>query len=141
MALYVSMSFVSLRLSGYSCSSIVLLYSSVSVGVRKVARSFMIAGLILYMSLALFGLIFSVFLSLFFLWCVGVQRGGIFLCVVCFLLVWCRVWNQMSLNMSYCYVVIVESVCYFCWVRECLVFVDQCVWGFSWAFFVWDDGF
>lgn len=36
---------------------------------------------------------------------------------------------------------IVESVCYFCWVRECLVFVDQCVWGFSWVFFVWDDGF
>ena len=64
------MSFVSLRLSGYSCSSIVLLYSRVSVGVRKIVRSFMIVGLILYMSLALFGLIFfSVSLTVFSVVC------------------------------------------------------------------------
>ena len=81
MALYVSMSFVSLRLSGYSCSSIVLLYSSVSVGVRKVARSFMIAGLILYMSLALFGLIFfSVSLTIFSVVCWSSKGGYFSLC-------------------------------------------------------------
>ena len=61
-ALYVSISLVSFKLSGYSCSSIVLLYSRVSVGARKDAKSLMIAGLMLYMSLALFGfMLFNVF--------------------------------------------------------------------------------
>lgn len=81
MALYVSMSFVRLRLSRYSCSSIVLSYSRVSVGVRKVARSFMIAGLILYMSLALFGLIFfSVSLTIFSVVCWSLKGGCFSLC-------------------------------------------------------------
>ena len=61
-ALYSSISFVSFRASGYSFSSIALLNSSVRMGARKGARSFIIVGLILYMSLALFLFIaFSVF--------------------------------------------------------------------------------
>ena len=46
-ALYVSISLVSFRLSGYSCSSIVLLYNRVCVGARKDAKSLMFAGLML----------------------------------------------------------------------------------------------
>ena len=41
------MSFVSLRESGYSCSSIALLNKVVKVGVRNGSRYLMIAGLML----------------------------------------------------------------------------------------------
>merc|ERR1712166_918474 len=52
-ALYTSMAFVYLSASGYSFSSMELLKRVVKMGVRKGARSLMMAGLILKMSLAL----------------------------------------------------------------------------------------
>ena len=75
------MSLVIFRLSGYSCSSIVLLYSVVSVGAKKDARSLMIAGLMLYISLALFGFIlFSVFRTFFTVVCLSMNGGRLFFC-------------------------------------------------------------
>ena len=52
------MSLVALSESGYSLSSIDLLKSCVRIGERRVLRSLIILGLILYRSLAFSGLIF-----------------------------------------------------------------------------------
>ena len=75
------MTFVNLSESGYSCSSIDLLNRVVSAGAMNVVRSFMIAGLILWMSSALLAFIFVIVLVvcssvMCVSWNVGVFVGG-----------------------------------------------------------------
>ena len=77
------MTFVNLSASGYSCSSIAVLKSSRKIGERKGVRSFMMAGLILNMSLALFGFIlFITFCISSSVMCTSVN-GGFSLFSIC----------------------------------------------------------
>ena len=72
------MTLVNLSESGYSSSSIDLLKRAVRIGERKEQRSLRIAGLILYMSEALFGLIFFIIFSVSFcVMCLSVKGGGV----------------------------------------------------------------
>ena len=70
------MTFVNLRESGYSCSSIDLLKSLKRVGAMKGVRSLRIAGLILYIS-SLFWIYLFHYFDDFFECCVSEFEGGI----------------------------------------------------------------
>ena len=72
------------RESGYSFSSMDLLNRGVSIFGRSSARSFMTAGLILYMSLALFGLIFRMYVVMFScVMCLSLNCGVSGFCSLC----------------------------------------------------------
>ena len=73
-------------------SSIDLLKRIVRAGAKNEVRSFIIAGLILYISDDLFEFIFSLFLLLGFLLCVAVGRGVMLLFRLCFLFLGIVVW-------------------------------------------------
>lgn len=77
------MSLVSLSASGYLFSSIAVLNNAVRIGARKGVRSLMMAGLILWMSLALWGLIFFIVLIISCsVMCLSVNCGACVLCCV-----------------------------------------------------------